>query len=332
MLSTVFLKKLSFLLLFCILLSYCQDPIESVNSDPIDLEHNPDSPEIFGEGLISTDLYERDMAISKDGKEIIFTVGNYTQSSRALVRIRKHKEGWTSPEILSFSGKHQDIEPFFSPHDQTLFFASTRPIGSDTSRSDYNIWMVVKLDDTWGEPEPLPGVINTRADEYYPSVSQNGNLYFTAAYENALGLEDIYVSQFKDGRFTSPEPLDSNINSASYEFNAFVSPEEDLIIFTSYGRKDGLGGGDLYYSLKDQAGHWQKAVHVGGDVNSNVLDFCPFIDFSTGNFYFTSSRPVKQVKPLTSYADFVRNARKAENGLGNIYRIGLAEIIDLDRE
>jgi len=33
----------------------------------------------------------------------------------------------------------------------------------------------------WSKAENLGTAINTEADEFYPSIARNGNLYFTAA-------------------------------------------------------------------------------------------------------------------------------------------------------
>ena len=87
-----------------LLFSNCKSSISSNEPDHIDLEKYPSSVEIFGEGILSTDLYERDIAIAPDGRSIIFTVGNYTQTLRALVILQKHGKRWSDPEILPFSG------------------------------------------------------------------------------------------------------------------------------------------------------------------------------------------------------------------------------------
>jgi hypothetical protein len=48
------------------------------------------------------------------------------------------------------------------------------------------------------------------------------------------------------------------VNSKGYDFNAFIDPDENYIIFSSYKRPDDLGGGDLYYSLNRK---WLLPVH-----------------------------------------------------------------------
>ncbi len=292
----------------------------------IDLGSVPSRVEVFADGIVSTTLFERDIAISPDGNEIIFTLGDYRQSRRCLVRFVKVDGMWSKKEILSFSGRYHDIEPAFSVDGKKLFFASNRPVGADSTRSDYNIWVSDRTGHTWGEPQPLMQEINSRQDEFYPSVSRNGNLYFTSVRENGVGSEDIFVSRWVDGSYLYPEPLDSAINTSTYEFNAYVTPDEDLIIFSSFGRKDDLGGGDLYYSRKDKFGNWKPALNMGPKVNSAYIDFCPFIDFQRGNFYFTSQRVIPSDAKLQSISELEEYSNGVLNGMGNIFRVGLNEI------
>ncbi len=292
----------------------------------ISLERSPSEVEIFAEGIVSTDLYERDIAISPKGDEIIYTLCDYKRSIMCLVRILKIGDARSNRELLSFSGKYADIEPSFSVDGNKLYFASNRPLDYDTTRTDFNIWVSERTESSWTEPEPLPPNVNTEHDEFYPSVSRNGNLYFTTVRENGFGGEDIFVSRCVDGIYSDPEPLDSSINTPIYEFNACISPDEDLIIFSSFGRKDGLGGGDLYYSIKDETGNWKTAVNMGDIVNSEYLDYCPFIDVPRDNFYFTSERflPINEkLENVNQLEDFSKGIL---NGMGNIYRVRFSKI------
>ncbi len=196
-------------------------------------------------------------------------------------------------------------------------------MNADTGRKDFNIWVAGRTSGGFGEPEPLPSHINTESNEFFPAVCSNGNLYFTAARENGLGGEDIFLSRFEAGRYLDPEPLDTNINTLTYEFNAWVNPEENLIIFSSFGRKDDRGGGDLYFSRKDAMGNWLPAVNMGPAVNSDRLDYCPFVDIPRGNFYFTSEKMTPPLKKIIHTGDIETLANGILNGMGNIYRVAL---------
>lgn len=315
------MKKILFILSAALIISCGEQP--KIESPLFSLENPPDSVELFAKEIISTEMYERDLAISPDKDEVIFTLGNYDQSRRVLVALRKVDNKWVEKEMLPFSIGNNDIEPFYSLDGNSLFFASDRPIYGDSTRTDYNIWVSKKNYNIWQEPKPLDSIINTRGNEYYPSVSKYGNLFFTATKKIGYGLEDIYRSELVDGEFTSPKVLDSTINTKSYEFNAFISPNEDLLVFTSYGRKDGLGGGDLYYAKKSELGNWMPSKNLGAKVNSSKLDFCPFIDFENNVFYFSGSNSINGNKKVRSAKEFKEFSNRVENGLGNIYRIDL---------
>ncbi|HMR58000.1 MAG TPA: hypothetical protein PKC10_11800, partial [Cyclobacteriaceae bacterium] len=209
----------------------------------------------------------------------------------------------------------------FSMDGKTLYFASNRPL-SGTETKDFDIWKVVRKGNSWDEPENLGLVVNTSSDEFYPSVAKNGNLYFTASYAGGPGREDIYVSRYHQNQFQKPVALDTAVNTRFYEFNAFVSPNEDYIIFTSYGRKDDTGGGDLYISLKDQQGNWKPAKHLS-QLNSNQLDYCPFVSPDGKSLFFTSERhqlPTTFALPAT-YQTIQQFQTQLLNGTGNIYWI-----------
>src|SRR6187549_256074 len=200
------------------------------------LPNAPASPALFMEGEVSTNVNERDMAISPDGTEMYYTLlANQNAFSTILFKRKLSNTKWSTPEVASFSGTFGDLEPAFSADGRKLFFSSNRPIEGSTQK-DYDIWYVEKVKGKWSEPKNIGAPINTDKDEFYPSLGGSGNLYFTAAYEKGVGKEDIYIAEFKNDSYSDPIALDTAVNSTLYEFNAFVSPDEKMIFFTSYGR------------------------------------------------------------------------------------------------
>ncbi|MDR7127905.1 Tol biopolymer transport system component [Algoriphagus sp. 4150] len=327
------MKCIKFLsLLFLISQLSCRSTKNDSDIKGIDLHVTSSTPHLFAEGLVSTPFYERDMAISPAGDEVVFTRGDYKQNYRFLISIKKRKGEWGKPEVLNISGVFQDIEPFFGTDGNRLYFASNRPIYGDSSRSDFNIWYSDRADAGWAEPVPLDSIINTSGDEFYPSLSSKGNLFFTATRPNGIGKEDIFMSELVDGKYLSPEPLPEEINTSFYEFNAFISPNEDYILFCSYGRADDLGRGDLYISQKDASGKWMEARNLGAKVNSPFLDFCPFVDWEERNLYFTSERVTAVTPKIGNFEELQQLYNSTENGFGNIYQISFDELgIELNR-
>jgi hypothetical protein len=275
---------------------------------------------------INTNLNERDFALSPDGMEIFYTLQSPYDRFQTILYIRKGNNGkWSKPEIAPFANTYNFLEPAFSPDGKKLFFSSNRPLTGDKAK-DFDIWWVEKINGKWSEPQNVGGPVNTSADEFYPSITQSGNLYYTAAYKDAVGKEDIYLAAFVNGIYKTPIPLDTAINSKMYEFNAFVSPDEQFIIFTSYGRKDDKGGGDLYMSRRDAAGKWEPAKNLAF-LNSDKLDFCPFVSFDKKKLFFTSDRnALKETNPLT-YDKLIKQYAGLLNGGGNIWWISFDEVL-----
>jgi hypothetical protein len=289
----------------------------------------PSLPVLFGEGIISTNLYERDMAIAPDGSELFYSIQVNASGFHAIVHMRRSAAGkWSEPEIAGFSGRYSDLEPAFSGDGKRVYFSSRRPVQAGLAKQDYDIWYSDKVNGIWTEPNHLGAPVNTDADEYYPSVASNGNLYFTASYQKGYGKEDIFLARKTAAGFEEPVPLDTGVNSALYEFNAFVSPAEDFIIFTSYGRKDDQGRGDLYISFKGAGNKWLPAKNMTM-LNSDKLDYCPFVSFDRKTLFFTSDRhqlPAsysgrRQLKELS------KELNSAQNGSGDIYWISFEKIL-----
>lgn len=277
----------------------------------------PDSaPLIFAPDIVSTEHEVRDMTISPDGNEIFYTVQWRVRS--VIVRIVCEDGIWSSPEIAPFSGRWDDLEPMFAPDGSKLFFASRRPLNNTGSLKDADIWYVERHDTGYGPPMNIGSPVNTDRDEFYPSITADGSLYFTAMYEET---EDIWASRLVDGEYQAPERLPDSVNSPSHhEFNAFVLPDESMILFTSHGREDGLGGGDLYVSFK-AGDEWGSAGNLGAEVNSKSIDFCPFISPDSAFMFFTSRRTPESVvgAPIRSFPELTTLLNQPENGSMNIF-------------
>jgi Tol biopolymer transport system component len=289
----------------------------------------PSTPSLFMNGELNSNLQERDMALSPDGKEMYYTLqSGQAIFSTILVRTKKSNGSWSAPSVAPFSGMFSDLEPAFSQDGKKLFFCSNRPISGDMKK-DYDIWVMERSGNQWAAPVNLGPVVNTAVDEFYPSLATNGNIYFTAQYDGkGPGREDIYVSTWTNRSYQAPVALDTGVNSKNFEFNAFVSPDEKFILFTSYGRKDDSGGGDLYISEKGANGQWTKARNLK-NLNSPRLDYCPYVSPDKKTLYFTSNRHglKNSYQSAMSFDDLQKAYRGVLNGSDNIYWVSFAEVL-----
>jgi len=269
----------------------------------------------------------RDFTMSPDGNEIYFTVDDLKSRIALISYIKKNDTGWSRPESVSFTGKYRDLEAAFSPDGKRLFFVSNRPLHKDSIQpKDYDIWYVDRINEGWSEPKNIGAPINTSAHEFYPSITKKGDIYFTAEREGAVGREDIFVSRFKEGNYQEPVSLPGELNTEYYEFNAFIAPNEHYIIFSGQRPKEGKGRGELYISYNEN-GKWSKGVLLD-KINSEYLDFCPYVDQRSGILYFTSQKtnvPRRFDERLDLNA-FLNMYRQSPKGLNRIYSIDFSEV------
>lgn len=241
----------------------------------------PFAPEIFKHN----DVFG--LAISPDSKEIFFVKSWGKRDSLSIYHATKGTDNkWTEPVRASFSRVSgiKDIDPVFAPDGRTLIFNSTRPTPKNPDNKDFDIWIVKKkTDGTWGNPIHLGETINSDSADFYASVANNGNIYFTSARQGKYGKLDIYKSEYKNGTYQTPTNLGTNINLGGVSSNPFIAPDESYLIFYSF-KEGGFGDSDLYISFNEE-GHWTSPFNLGAVINTEIGEFCPSV--SGKYFYFS---------------------------------------------
>lgn len=267
---------------------------------------------LFAPGLISTGLAERDLAVSADGNTLFTSVTN--RGDATLIVVERKDGVWGDPAIAPFSGEYPELEPAFDPRDGSLWFASKRPLPGETEVGDYNLWKVVRSESGWNEPTPIEG-LNGPGDEFYPSISKDGLVVFTATREGGQGGEDLWFATETAGvwEIVNAGPA---INTAGPEFNSCLNPDGTKLLFSSL-RKGGAGGGDLYISELDAKGEW-SAARALTRLNSPALDYCPSFSSDGSLVWFTSRRKASGGAPL-DYKDLRHRLQSNGNGLDDIY-------------
>ena len=286
-----------------------------------------DTAQIFAEGIVSTQFNERDMTFSPNGDEFFYSLKG--PSFYSLIHMKQINGVWNEKSVAPFSGQYSDLEPCFSPDGKKLFFVSNRPTTDNKETKDYDIWYVEKTDTGWGSPINPGAPLNTEANEFYPSITKDGTIYFCARTETAIGGEDLFYAKLVDGKYQTPVNLGDSINTERDEFNAFISAEEDYIIYTSTGWGAGLGGGDLWISFRNKDNSWKKPQNMGDKINSPFLEYCPSISPDGKYLFYTSSRSSAEnfshKKLLLN--DIINGLQSTINGSQNIYWIN-SEVIE----
>lgn len=108
---------------------------------------------------------------------------------------------WSKPEVACFSGKYSDADPFITKDGKWLYFVSKRPEGlAKSEKSDWDIWRVEKIDGHWLNPERLEDGVNSESDDIYPTLCDNGTLYFSSG-RDGKNNRDILYSEVSTGYY-----------------------------------------------------------------------------------------------------------------------------------
>lgn len=145
-------------------------------------------------------------------------------------------------------------------------------------------------DGFWGTPRNAGAPLNTAGNEGAQSIASDGrSMYFTACDRNdGHGRCDIYYSLFDGSRWTPGINVGSPVNSQYWESQPSISANGKMLFFVS-NRPGGMGGMDIWYSVKKGNGKWSSPVNLGKKINTPGDEFSPFIYFNGKNLYFSSN-------------------------------------------
>lgn len=202
---------------------------------------------LFQQGVISTGDYETHPAFSPGGDTLYFLRGLPDANLFSIyVSIKTHGR-WSRPQIAPFSGRYVDADPFVTKDGRSVYFVSNRPAHQgDSVRADWDIWRVDITVAGWGNPIHLESPVNSDSNEYFPTIADNGNLYFGSERAGGKGKSDLYVARPREGKYTDPENLGDAINTAENEYEPYISPDETLLIFMAAYPAPGRANMDFY--------------------------------------------------------------------------------------
>lgn len=282
------------------------------------------TPMLFAPGVVSTGAFERDVAITPDGREIYYCISGPGYAYATIMVTRLAAGRWTDPEVAPHmdDARYTNLEPAISPDGKQFFFMSDRPAPDDpTAARKQDIWVMDRTGDGWDEPRNLGAPVNTTGGEYFPSPDRSGALYFTREYRNDP-RDGIYRTRLVDGRYTEPERLPAQVNLGEARFNAFIDPEERYIIVPAQGGSGSLGGIDYFIVFRNADDTWSEAVNLGAPVNTaGSGEYSASVSPDGRFFFFMSSRGLPEdQRPARFTGGWLRRMHDSpQNGNADIY-------------
>ena len=188
---------------------------------------------------------EGSITFSSDGTYMIYAKGNNGKSSGRnnvdLYWSRFRRGGWTNPRLLNVNtSRSWDSTPYLSKDGKTLYFASNRSKGyggTDIYKANVN------RRGRWINIQNLGPEINTPGNELFPSVTEDGRLYFSSDNHEGFGGLDIFVASRRGGKITIKNP-GKPLNSSGDDFG--VNPYNPTRGFFTSNRDGGSGDDDIY--------------------------------------------------------------------------------------
>ncbi len=217
------------------------------------------------------------------GDELIFTSGRggktYPGNGEGFTDIYAIKfddaKTMTGGTVRSYDeqvnkSETHDAAAAFTPDGNTMIFARGNT-GSKKGTLNVDLFISRFKNGAWSEPKMI-SVNDRTAWESSPAFSQDGKtLYFASdRKKGGQGGNDIWKTTLDaNGRFSAPQNLGPEINTAGNENFPFVAADGTLYI--SSDGHPGFGMLDIYRIEKN------KPVNLGSPINSNADDFAPFM-------------------------------------------------------
>src|ERR1035437_2224024 len=256
------------------------------------------------------DLYQRAYLLDSADSQVAFKVGtcmyNFKKyKQRSLPFFKKAQQAgileanYYLGNIYHLSGKFEDAIQAFQDYKNSsgkkIF--SNAEIDSLINKSKTAIEFVKRPVNV--TIENIGGTINSEYPDYVPLISADESiLIFTSRRKGSTGglldsmgeyFEDVYISQKKDGNWTAPRGISSNINTPTHDACAGLSADGEVLFL--YRTSKDLFSGDLYVSVFNDM-DWTVPEKLPPPINTENYTEPSASLLSEGQvLYFSSNRP-----------------------------------------
>jgi outer membrane protein OmpA-like peptidoglycan-associated protein len=229
---------------------------------------------------LNTKYHEGPLTFSADGNTIFFTRNNYNEgkSRNSSDNVNKLKlytaqlrdGGWTNVQEMPFnSDEYSTGHPALSRDGKSLYFVSDRAGG----KGGTDVYVSRLENNTWSPPLNLGAPINTKGNEMFPFVDENGNLYFSSdGQAGGMGGLDIFFAPLTTGgNIPSIVHLDAPINSKTDDFGLITDASRSTGYFSSNRLN---GNDDLFRFVRESTlfGCRNLTLRVFDETSSVPLD------------------------------------------------------------
>lgn len=243
----------------------------------------------------------------------------YFELFRAPVVGEKKKKGRRFKVELNTSYHEGPIT--FSADRQQVFFTKTNArdgvtVSSQSGEAKLKIYYAFQGQYDWTGVQEL-SINDDEHNTLHPSLSADGNrLFFTSDRPGGHGGLDLYFSEWRNGAWTPPINLGSEVNSSGNDCYPYI--HESGRLFFASDRSGGMGRLDLY-TIDLSGRQWGKVYRLPEPYNSPSDDFGMILGADEQSGYLSSNRPggkgEDDIYSFTSpngIQDFIGNTERLE--------------------
>ena len=225
------------------------------------------APQNLGDSINTTNL-EYFPSLTIDGRKLIFTrrIGN----KETFYESDKVNNTWGKafPLVGKINSDEFNVGAQNISQDGSLlvFTGCNFPQGEGSC----DIYISYLTKNGWSEPQNLGRNVNTENWESTPSLSPDKrDLYFSSNRPGGYGGKDIWVChKTETGRWSEPENLGPDINTAGDESTPFIHADNQTLYFNSTGLPGYSEKPDLFVTRKQADGKWSKPENLGYPINT----------------------------------------------------------------
>ena len=208
-------------------------------------------PQLLPNSINSKDN-EGPSVLSPSGDEIYFTRCPRMKKvdlGCAIFYSKRKGDSWTQAKMIKLKPEDADTlscgHPAMDSEMKIMIFAADFPGGygmHDLWISEYD-----PREESWMTPVNLGPEINSIADEMFPYLSDNGDLYFSSdSYEGFGGLDMFKAKKVGDNKWSDLENLRYPLNSNEHDFGIILERNTDRRGLFSSSRDGTKGHDDIF--------------------------------------------------------------------------------------
>jgi outer membrane protein OmpA-like peptidoglycan-associated protein len=281
-------------------------------------DQNIKSEEIYAklftgsQGIQPQDYYNYSMVLKSDGKydeagkwmdqfaemkPDDLRAKDYIANKDKLINLLKYDDRFKTKH-LNINTDALDFGPAF--YKDKIVFASTIVASGKkvkkynwTGKPFWDMYVSGVADSQLLNPEIFDKSLNGKMHDGPASFSNEGtfmaftrNNYHDKSKDKVVELQ-IYFSNYKDGKWSEPEPF--VYNNQGYSVGHPCLTSDGKTMYFASDMPGGYGGADIYRTSKSEKGEWGKPENTGDKINTEGDEMFPFFEEGRKELFFASN-------------------------------------------